>query len=179
MCASISLIPLSHLCNIAIASLPSERGWWGPDLVGLESSCFLAVQLVVAFLPFLYSVPTITRGWLYGPNLEVCRTISAVVLSFLWYMKLHLSCWVLLGIHSEMLMDNLRAVSPAGSGSSHDFLPGLTLHLDFMMCLKKRVNCFWGNHYWYLFHQNTYLGTAPLSVEGGSEVSSVSTACAG
>lgn len=179
MYVSISLSPLSHLFNITTASLPSERGCWKTDLVAVESSHFLAVQLVVAFLLFICSVPTVIRGWLYGPNLKVWRTINAVVLSFLWYMKLHLSYWVLLGIHSERLMDNLRAVSSAGSGSSHDFLPGLTLRLDFMMCLKKKVNCFWGNHYWYLFHQNTYLGIAPLSIEGGSEVSNVSTACAG
>lgn len=36
-------------------------------------------------------------------------------------------------------MDNLHAISCAGSGSSSDFLPGLTLHLDFMMCLKKKL----------------------------------------
>lgn len=37
-----------------------------------------------------------------------------------------------------MVMNNLHAVSSAGSGSSHDLLPGLTLHLDFMMCFKKK-----------------------------------------
>lgn len=138
-CVSISLSPLSHLWNIATASFGSERGWWGTDLIALESSHFLAVELVAAFLLFIQSVPTSIRRWLYGQNLEVSRAISAVLLSFLWYMKIHLSYWVLLGICSERLMDNLHAISCAGSGSSSDFLPGLTLHLDFMMCLKKKL----------------------------------------
>lgn len=126
------------------------------------------------FSPLLQFSPHYHQGMiLWTKSGRVSSTVSAVILSFLWCMRLHLSYWVLLGICSERLMANLHAVSSAGSGSSHGFLPGLTLHFDFMMCLKKKVNCFWGNHYWYLFHQNTYLGTAPLSVEGGCEASSV------
>lgn len=56
---------------------------------------------------------------------------------------------------------------------SHNLLPGPTLHLDFMMCLKNKVNCFGRHNYWYLFHQISYLGTAPLGAEGGSESSSI------
>lgn len=46
---------------------------------------------------------------------------------------------MLLGIHSERLMDNRHAVSSSGRGSSHDFLQGLTLHLDFVMCFLKKL----------------------------------------
>lgn len=139
MYVSISLSLLSHLCNVATASWPSERGWRRADLVALESSYFLAVQLV-EFSPLLQFSPHYHQGMiLWTKSGRVSSTVSAVILSFLWCMRLHLSYWVLLGICSERLMANLHAVSSAGSGSSHGFLPGLTLHFDFMMCLKKKL----------------------------------------
>lgn len=138
MYVSISLSLLSRLCSIATASWPSERGWQRADLVALESSHFLAVQLVEPFL--LFFSPHYHQGMIaWTKSGRVSSTVSAVIVSFFWCMRLHLSYWVLLGICSERLMDNLHAVSSAGSGSSRGFLPGLTLHLDFMMCLKKKL----------------------------------------